>query len=299
MNSSVAIILINWNNSEYTIECIKSLNKTSYRNKKIFVIDNNSNDNSVKKIKNLFSNIDITINKENLGFTGGNNVGIKKALKENFDFIMMLNNDTIVDSKFIEPLISSFDKNTGAVQPKILNYPDTEYVWSAGGDINYFFGTIISKLNNKKNKKLNNKNNELCKWISGCCFFISSSALKNVGFLDEKFFVYYEDVDLSLRLTDLNYNLKLINDSIIYHHEGASWKSNKKSFQGTLSPVTHYLRMRNHLYLIKKHKIKFNMIGVALNQFLKIFSYLIYFILRLRFYKLKMMLKGVIDSFKY
>ena len=87
MNSSVAIILINWNNSEYTIECIKSLNKTSYRNKKIFVIDNNSNDNSVKKIKNLFSNIDITINKENLGFTGGNNVGIKKALKENFDSI--------------------------------------------------------------------------------------------------------------------------------------------------------------------------------------------------------------------
>ncbi len=296
MNSSVAIILINWNNSDYTIECIKSLNKTSYGNKKIFIVDNNSNDNSVKKIKNFFPNIDLTVNNENLGFTGANNIGIKKALKEKFDFIMLLNNDTIVESKFIEPLILSFDKNTGAVQPKILNYPDKDYVWSAGGHINYFFGTFISRHKNKKN---NNKNYENCNWVSGCCFFISSSVLRKVGFLDEKFFVYYEDVDLSIRLTELNYNLKLVNNSVIYHHEGASWKSKKKRFQGPLSPITHYLRMRNHIYLIKKHKNKFNVIGVLLNQFFKIFIYSIYFILKLRFCKLKMMLKGVVDSLKY
>ena len=87
-SKSVAIILLNWNNSDYTIDCIKSLKKTTYPNKKIIVVDNASSDNSVTKIHSHFPNIDVIVNSKNLGFTGGNNVGIKRALKEKFDFIM-------------------------------------------------------------------------------------------------------------------------------------------------------------------------------------------------------------------
>ncbi len=245
-----------------------------------------------------FPNIYLIKNKRNLGFTGANNIGIKKALKEKFHYIMLLNNDTLVNKDFIEPLLNSFDGDTAAVQPLIMNYPDVNKIWNYGGKINKFFGTAItshkSQLLNKEITLIEKKTD----WISGCCFVIKSSVINKVGLLDDKFFVYFEDVDWSIRLAHFNFTLKIIPESIIYHHESASWKSKNKTKEGYISPKTHYLSIRNHLYLIRKHNDYFNFIGSTIYQIFKISSYSIYFIMRFRFNKLRMVFKGFIDSFK-
>jgi len=295
-NNSVAIILLNWNNFNYTIECIRSLIKTTYKNKKIFIIDNASTDKSVEKIKKEFPWIHIILNNKNLGFTGGNNVGIKIALKEKFDYIMLLNNDTVVDKLFIEPLLNSFDLRTGAVQPLILNYYNKNIIWNFGGEINKKFGIFKSIGKKKSIQNLKNLNQKYTEWISGCCFMIKSSIIEKVGLLDNNFFVYFEDVDWSIRISKKKYNLKVVPKSIIYHHEGASWKNKKKSIEGNISPYTHYLNVRNHIYILRKHLQMFNIFGVILFQSIKIIAYTLYFIFRLRFKKLSMVYKGLFDA---
>ena len=297
-SKSVAIILLNWNNSDYTIDCIKSLKKTTYPNKKIIIVDNASSDNSVTKIHSHFPNIDVIVNSKNLGFTGGNNVGIKRALKEKFDFIMLLNNDTIVEKVFIEPLLDAFNDNVGAVQPLILNYPDKESIWNNGGLIDNFFGRFVTIDKNKNVDSIVNFQNNKIQWISGCCFMIKSSLISKIGLLDEKFFVYFEDVDWSIKISNLKLELIIVQESRIFHHEGASWNSKKKTSEGYVSPYTHYLNIRNHIIVLRKHSEMFNPIGSFIFQILKIFSYSTYFILRFRFNKFKMVLKGLIDSLK-
>ena len=140
---------------------------------------------------------------------------------------------------------------------------------------------------------LKNKNLQI-DWITGCCIVLKTKVIKKAGLIDEDFFAYYEDVDWSLRIKKLGYKLGVVESSVIFHHGTKS--SNNSNFEGNLSPFVHYLNIRNHIYLVKKHSDKFNFIGVLFYQFLKILFYSIYFILRLRFSKLKMVYRGLNDG---
>ena len=120
-NSKVAIIIVNWKQYELTKSCLFSLNKIDCDDHQIILIDNESNQKEFKSIKNQFENIITFSNEENLGFTGANNIGIKYAIKNEFEYVMLINNDTEVEKNFINPLIDSLEKNKnlGAVQPLI------------------------------------------------------------------------------------------------------------------------------------------------------------------------------------
>tara|TARA_B110000090_G_scaffold174058_1_gene195412 strand:- start:89 stop:544 length:456 start_codon:yes stop_codon:yes gene_type:complete len=135
-------------------------------------------------------------------------------------------------------------------------------------------------------------------WISGCCVMVKIAVIKKVGLLDDRFFAYFEDADWSIRMTNLGYKLGVVPESIIYHHSSGSTKKNNSSSEGSLSPYAHYLNVRNHIYLIKKHTF-FNSIGSWIYQILKIISYSIYFILRGRFGKFKMVCRGFLDGIKF
>jgi GT2 family glycosyltransferase len=195
-----------------------------------------------------------------------------------------------VDQNFISPLIDCIKKNNsiGGVQPLIMNYNKRDSIWSAGGYINKFFG--ITTTNKSLEKKLD------LDWITGCCMLLKTEVIKKTKLLDENFFAYYEDVDWSLRIKDLGYSLQLVETSLIYHHGSIS--SNNSSSEGKLSAYVHYLNFKNHIYFLRKHSEKFNFFGVVLYQLMKLISYSIYFILRFRFNKLKMIYKGLIDGMK-
>jgi GT2 family glycosyltransferase len=288
-NSKVAIIIVNWKQYELTKSCLFSLKKINCDDHQIILIDNESNQKELKSIKNQFENIVTFSNEKNLGFTGANNIGIKHAIKNEFEYVMLINNDTEVEKNFINPLIDSLEKykNLGAVQPLILNFSKTKKVWNAGGFLNKFFGYSYVNKNTEGIKKN-------IDWITGCCFFVRTEVIKKIGLLDDNFFAYYEDIDWSIRIKNAGYDLAFIESSVIYHHGSKS--SQNQLNEGTLSPFVHYFNIRNHLFLLRKNKDVFNFMGVLLFQFFKIISYSIYFIVRLRINKLNMVYKGLRDG---
>jgi len=295
----VAIVIVNWNTYKLTRSCIVSLNKCVHKNFEIFLVDNNSSDDSVEKLKKEFKDLHFILNNKNAGFCKANNQAIKKILSENtFNFIMLLNSDTEVSPFFIKPLIETFksNENIGAVQPLILNWSDKSTIWKYEGVINKTFG-ITSHINKNKIFSVENMKS-YTEWASGCCIFTTPSIFKEVGLFDEIFFAYYEDVDWSIRLKKQNYLIALSKLSEVYHHESGSSKSLKKHTEGYLSPKSHYYNFRNHIIFLRKHKSDYNSLGIVIFQLLKITQFSLYFILRLRKKKLINLWKGVYDGLR-
>ena len=295
----VAIVIVNWNTYMLTRSCIVSLNKCVYKNFEIFLVDNNSSDDSVEKLKKEFKDLHFILNNENTGFCKANNQAIKKILSENsYNFIMLLNSDTEVSPFFIKPLIDTFksNKKIGAVQPLILNWSDKSTIWKYEGDINRTFG--ITSHRNKNKIFLDEKMKSYTEWASGCCIFTTPSIFKEVGLFDEIFFAYYEDVDWSIRLKKQNYLIALSKLSEVYHHESGSSKSLKKQNEGYLSPKSHYYNFRNHIILLRKHKSDYNSLWIVIFQLIKITLFSLYFILRLRKKKFINLWKGVYDGLR-
>ena len=295
----IAIIIINWNTYQLTFNCLKSLKACTYNNKTIFLVDNGSEDGSGDKIALEFPDINFIKNEINEGFTGANNKALKVILKQNFDYVLLLNNDTVVKPNFLSLLEARMDsdQNLAATQPLILDFPNKNTIWNAGGSFNSFFCLFKTRCKGMiYNPKL--KIDTYTQWISGCCILVKIAVIKKVGLLDNRFFIYFEDADWSIRMTNLGYKLGVVPESIIYHHSSGSNVKNNTSSEGNLSPYSHYLNVRNHIYLIKKHSFLFNKLGSWLYQIFKIFSYSIYFILRGRLGKFKMVWRGVLDGVK-
>ena len=290
-NNKVAIIIVNWKQYELTKSCLSTLKSSKFNDFQIILIDNESNQKELNDLKNQFDQVKTFTSEKNLGFTGANNIGINYAIKNQFEYVMLLNNDTEIDKNFINPLLEAFQKynKLGAVQPVIMNFYQNKKVWNAGGNLNKFFGytSVI-----KKPKYINRK----IDWITGCCILIKTVVIKKVGLLDENFFAYYEDVDWSIRIKKAGYDLAVVKSSLIYHH--GSKASKNESSEGTLSPFVHYLNIRNHIFLLRKNKDIFNSFGILVFQFFKILSYSLYFIIRLRINKLKMVYNGLKDGFR-
>ena len=293
INSKVAVIIVNWKKYDITSSCIESILNSTNSNFKIILVDNESDNKKVKNFK-YKNEIKIIQNKKNEGFSKANNIGIDYALKNNYDYTILINNDTIVEKNLIEVLLKTAQaKNFSVLQPLILKYNGKE-IWNAGGRINYFFGNFITR---KKVGNSLNSSHELTEWLTGCCCLFKTKIFKEIGKLDESFFAYYEDIDFSLRLKKHGYKIGFTSKTHLYHYESFSSISNN-SKGGKLSPYIHYLNIRNHILILKKHSYLFNPFGTRLFQIFKIISYSIYFIFRLRFTKLNMVYKGLLDSYK-
>lgn len=288
---SVAIIVVNWKKYDISEKCIESILKCDYPNFKILLVDNESNKNKIDTFK-YRNQIELIKNKKNEGFSKANNLGIAHAIKNNFDYVLLINNDTIAEKNLVNILLKTAQaKKFLIVQPLIFKINGKE-IWNAGGRINYFFGNFITR---KKLKFSSNNNNETTDWFTGCCCLFDVKIFDRIGKFDERFFAYFEDVDFSLRLKKHGYKIGFTPNTHLCHHE--SYSSISKNLKGgSLSPYVHYLNIRNHILILKKHSDMFNYFGSRFFQIFKIISYSFYFILKLRFIKLKMVYKGLIDS---
>ena len=285
-NSKVAVIIVNWKKYAITTKCIESVFKCNYSNYEIILVDNESDDSKLSTLKR--KNITTISNSKNEGFSKANNQGIDYAIKNNFDYILMLNNDTIVKSNLIDVLVRTAQaKKISTIQPLILNH-DGQKIWNGGGKINYYFGTFFSS--NKVSKSY-----KTIDWFTGCCCLFETKLFLEIGKLDERFFAYYEDVDLSLRIKKNGYKIGFTSQTELIHLESASSKL-ETSNEGSLNPYVHYLNIKNHILVFRKHIKMFNPIGSIIFQIIKMLSYSTYFILRFRFTKLKMVFNGVRDS---
>lgn len=293
----LAIIIVNWNSYDDTAACLISLRTLTYASFQIIVVDNGSKDDSGQRLKKEFDHIILLENEINEGFTGGNNRGIAYALKSNFEYIMLLNNDTIVTPGFIQPMLAIFNLNEsiGAVQPKILFESERDIIWNGGtgfsqwGHYPYTLGT------GKKNAAFGNQVGEI-PWITGCCFLVKCAVVRDIGVLDNDFFIYFEDTDWSLRMREAGYQLYYQPDSKIYHKVGQSDRNRSSEGEGNLSPFAHYVTVRNHLYLWKKHAKGLFIVTGFLFQCFKLLAYTLYFLARFRFTKLRKTYLGFVHG---
>ncbi len=233
----VFTIVLNWNRKKDSLKCLKSLEQQNYKNNIIVFVDNNSNDDSVQAVKKEFPEIKIIQNKKNFGYAKGNNIGIKYALENNADFILILNNDTIVDKKLISKLLEPF-KSDGkiVITSSIIIDKNKNKIWSAGGNYSKITGLVF----------MHKKYQENINFVSGCAMMIKADPLKKVGLFDEKYFLYYEDADLCLRVCEQNYKLKIVNEKLVDHFES-------KSSGGKYSKNYLYYNFRNYWLCAKKN----------------------------------------------
>lgn len=244
----VCIILLNWNQETDTSECVRSLLRVDYPNYKILVVDNGSVDNSPENLRKAFPHVEMLSNPRNYGFTEGNNIGIRHALLENCDFIMLLNNDTIVEPDFLSIMVNETVKfNTiGIASPKIMNYMEPKKIWFAGGS---FIPIIRKPCHLRYNAIDDNQMSSVSdiEWASGCCMLMSRNMIQAIGLLDKDYFNNYEDVDYCVRAKKKGYRIIIAPEAKIYHKFAAS-------MGGKASPFYTYFRTRNNLLFFKKTK---------------------------------------------
>jgi len=240
----ISTIIVNWNGYNDTSQCLNSLSKINGLN--IFVVDNASSGDDYTLLKKNFPNIHIIRSETNLGFAGGNNLGLKEALNYSSDHFLLLNNDSIVDEKFLGYLIDKlkFDKNCGIVAPKINYYDNPNLVWSAGGKISKIRGSGFA-IGNIESSKISEGERQV-DFVSGCCMLIRREVFEKVGLLDDDFFLYLEDTDFCKRVIDAGYKIFVINKSVIYHKVS-------KSTINLHKPISLYYTTRNRLLFTKKH----------------------------------------------
>ena len=260
MNDSplVSIIILNYNAGELLLNCVDSLKKSTYTNLEILIVDNISSDNSQKKCKEKFPDIKLIQNNENLGYCGGNNVGINEA---NGKFIVILNPDTIIEPNCIDELILAYNKFGNALyQPKILSLNEKDIIQSTGNMLHVFgFGFARDKGNKVTNKE---ESIEKIGYASGTCLFTSREVFDKIGLLDEFLFLYHDDLDLGWRAAQIGINSYYVPKSKIFHVESYSLKWSSKKF---------YWLERNRKYCLLTHyskktyeKMRFSLILVDL-----------------------------------
>jgi GT2 family glycosyltransferase len=226
---TVHIILVNWNGKEITLDCLRSLHALTYPHVKILVVDNGSTDGSADAFAERFPDVDVMRLKENLRFAGGNNAGIRHALQQGAELIMLLNNDTLVDPGFLEPMLERFlsDPSCGMVGPKIYYADNPTSIWFAGGEISMWTGTM----RHTGIREPDHGQFDMARtidYVSGCCLLTGRAVVEKVGLLDESYFMYGEDADWSMRVRRAGYR-------IVYEPRAKVWHRLSISTGGHLS----------------------------------------------------------------
>lgn len=244
----IAIVILNWNGKKLLERFLPKLIKFSDK-AKFFVVDNKSTDNSVEFLKSLYSNIEIIINKSNLGYAQGYNSALQKIKAE---YYVLINSDIEVTKDWLEPLINIMESNKqiAACQPKIINYNDSryfEYAGASGGFIDmlgYPFcrGRIFNHL--EKDTSQYEDSIEVF-WATGACLFVRSSSFWEVGGFDNDFFAHQEEIDLCWRLKNKSYRIMVEPSAKVLHIGGATLEKS--------SPRKTYLNFRNNLYMLFKN----------------------------------------------
>lgn len=254
----ISIVVLNYNGSHETIECLTSLRGIQIKNYvlEIIVVDNGSTDNSLEKIEksNSFQGATLIRLKENFGFAEGNNVGIRHALKYGADYIFLLNNDTVIDQNLLPPLLHQLQahKLIGIIGPKIYFAKGFEYHYSRyqekdRGKVIWFSGGIIDWKNmlfshrgvNEIDSGQFNKS-ESTDFISGCAMLIRRDVIEKIGMFDPRYYLYLEDVDLCERAKRVGFKLW-------YEPKAYLWHKNASSSGKPGSAIHVYYQTRNRL----------------------------------------------------
>lgn len=242
-STTIAIIVLGYDSKKFVLDCLrylKTIRKNGFEIQVIYV-DNGSSDKTPEIVFKKYPEVIVIENRENYGFAKGVNFGVKFAYDQKFDYVLLLNPDVSFKENFLLDLVATVRKNSFLISgPKIITKDNK--IWSLGGEIDKkrFSGGLIGY----GEKDRESKDKEIVDYISGTAMFIHRSVFKKIGFFDEDYFLYYEDVDFCYRAKKAGINSYLVESSKIIHLESKIIKKN--------SFLHHYYASKSHLLFVAK-----------------------------------------------
>jgi GT2 family glycosyltransferase len=241
----VTIILLHWNAYTDTKACLESLLAITYPAYTLLLVDNASSDGSAAKLAAEFPTVKLVHNEANLGFAAGNNAGIRYALTENPDYILLLNNDTVVKSDFLEAAVQYGQRHpeVGLIGGKIFFHESPDRIWDAGGEIDWLRGHGKRK-GGKEMDRGQYDSPRLTTFVTGCMMLIRRDVIETVGLLPEEYFFGVEEWDYSVQVARSGYQLAYVPDFVCWHKVGGS--------HAHLEPKWVYNYLRSRLLFMRR-----------------------------------------------
>lgn len=242
----ITIIILNWNGKQDTLACLTSLQESDYKDHRIVLVDNGSHDDSVACIQKEFPHVEIIETKTNLGFAGGNNVALRQVLKTNTDYILLLNNDTVVKPEMLTAFVKRAEEQPdSAWGAKLYLYdlPDTFDHFGGNWDPKSGFFRLIA---NRQRDDGNAYPDPIeMDYICGAALFAPKRIFEKVGLLEERYFLIWEEADWCMRAKKLGYKMQLCPEAKLFHKVSASFVGGK--------PHQSYFNCRNRLLFIERN----------------------------------------------
>ena len=252
----IGVVTVTYNSDKVLQPFLSDLFAQSFHNFNLYIIDNASEDKTLKILDDLNDNrVNQIRNHSNIGVAAANNIGIKKALEDKCSHILILNNDIeFPNSLFKDMLVSIKKENCSMITPKIMYHSNKDIIWYAGGGFKKSNGYLPYHTGFNENIKNNNYQSLYVDYASTCCLLIKKDVFETIGYMDEKYFVYFDDTDFLFRVKKEGVH-KIYYDSQItlFHKVGSLTKSLTKEFERSYR--THFFlkqNIRNHIYFLRK-----------------------------------------------
>ena len=263
MSPSIAVVILAWNNYDDTRECIESILGQGLVETDVFLVDNGSRLEPLADLPHQFPEINYIRSDRNLGFAAGTNLGLREALATESEYILIINNDTRADEFMLHELLKALkDEDVGLTAPVIYYYDDPDKVWSSGGAMNNLF---LMPLESHSTKNILDCPTERT-FVSGCCYLLKRELLEQVGLFDERFFLYFEDLDFCKRINETFWKMKVVPAAKLFHKVAQSSGgqfSERERFYYALSSGLYY---RKHIQPINAIPIILFRLGNALKM---------------------------------
>ncbi|HQY93240.1 glycosyltransferase family 2 protein [Caldilinea sp.] len=247
MNASGAIIILNWNGADETLACLRSLAAQDLSDWQVIVVDNGSADDSVARVRSAFPAATLLATGQNLGYAGGNNVGIHHALGQGAAHLCILNNDVVLAAGALQAMLDVLVRHpdAGVVTPLVAQQGKPPLVWALGSRMEWRTGSVSRVAAGERIEAWQGRDEFAVEIASGAAMLVRRAVFEQIGLFDEAFFLYYEETDWCLRAQMAGHAIYAAPSAVAWHHVSAAL--------GADSPVVDYYMLRNHLRLIDRH----------------------------------------------
>lgn len=253
----IGLVTVTYNSGHVLADFLKSVKNQSYSDYRLYVIDNDSKDKTNEVLKKE-SDVKLVLNDENFGVAYANNQGVKWALKDGCDFVLLINNDTVFEKELLSKLVDAYHKYKASIVVPKMKYFDSKLIWFAGG----FFDSKKAYLNYHRGQGEEDKRqfkDSFVDYAPICCSLMHKSVFEDVGYFDEKYFVYFDDSDFFFRVKkDKTHKTIYIENVEFYHKIGSLSKSRKENDKRKYSQFFIQQMTKNHVYFLRKQQTLFS-----------------------------------------
>lgn len=242
----VLVVILNWNGTDDTLACLASLAAADYPAFDILVIDNGSRRSVAPAVRASFPHAECIELPINLGYAGGNNVGVRRALEMQYDFAYVLNNDAVVDPGALRAAVAAAAPDVAAVGGKVLAFDDPGRLWMTYGTVDYRQSLVSLAGWGEPDRGQYDVARDV-EWVPGCALLLSCRALAEVGAFDEEFFAYHEDVDWCTTARERGWRIRYAPESVVRH------RGNRTLGGPTYVSPRKYLSARSTVLYARKH----------------------------------------------